>query len=1372
MGRTYYPTNSDSDLTYLAAHRNKRVLQQEVAAASISALVNPDSDFLACFTDANEPGLTVFADGTYTVKFNITSNPNNHDYKVQIYRTKGDGTPLTTIGESSLQTGTGLKTFTISGVRVNTITTDRLVIVLRTGTAAGAPGNLQVDIGSGSGSIIETPISTKHSVVSGVNDVQSITSRDVDPPKIPDTSVPYEEIDELIVLVKVTGTPATGLTYTDQRVLSKTYQKVEWDYHRTGGCGQFRLLLREDFPELNDSVQDGWEIHIRIRTMTQANELYNSKGTAAQATTLADDLTNTQYETFYRGVIRSVQYEQQGEERLVDIRGWGYIEQVNKVFVQKTYKKGLKVKDIVDDILDRYLTPYTRIIRPSDTFDPTNRGIDPANYQLNGDLRFECTAFRALRFLSELQGDVEWGVDAERRFYWRNESSSVIKNIYTNEDAISVISGGRTSKRINQIKVEGEHCGPREHLTIRGDVTDITNRGLYEVAVEQPWLTDIQDSSRWADNIIADRKSRIDWKIVKVEDIDRRIERQHPIPKIQFSNSADVTNIFTSYHVCKIHYIKGGYKNRGEIREIGHARQAEDLTATVLRAEYTIANGGCSPYELLDQLDELKTPIENLKSKWKQYRYPKDTTSGINEVGTCHYRPKHLDISGKIPGEFRHYHPIDITNYGLSFKDITNYDITNNPAELQDITNPRGILISWLDKQWTKLSIRRTFHTLPTRGKYIGEIISLIRDATCFQYGDLYVWSGTQWIKVIDSVNAAIAIGSGSGSFAGNRVIVTDSAGSLTVNQQLTANRIPYVNASGLLTDSANLTFDGTVLTALQYARIGTATDAATQGDFSSGLVTASRIFYDQSVPEFIFYNGSTTGFRLRSRDSDGLSPMLQSMTNNTRTTLVIMPKGTPSGATRSSFEFFGTDFLADSTNFERILLLGESDKWLFRSDKGGTGIIQPIVFEAGSGTERLRMLNSDPTATIKLSGVVLITSTTNAESLKITSATDNTNIELQATSAGGKTYRWYCTGGTSGFGQGALVLYDASANQRRWSIGTDGECIVNQWMQVGTLTDPSAQGDFGAGLTGAARFFYDQSVPSFAFYNSGGALVDRISQVALTETVFNDAGADIDHRIEGDTDTVLFFVDASLDRIGIGTTNLGSAKLAVNGNIALRGATTRAIFMDPGSDVASTYDIDALSVATTSFSIRFFRSTNTTSQCNFQLFRGDNTTTVAHSFSTKAGAGVVLNENGEDMDLRVEGDNKTSCLLLDASDDEVVIDGRFSLIDTSFSITGINNDYNPESTATNRSTVWRISVSLATADDSITGIANGLQGRLLTIINVGNDPFTLKNQNVNSAAANRIITGTGADVTLAVDDTAILWYDSTTSRWRLINNH
>jgi hypothetical protein len=68
----------------------------------------------------------------------------------------------------------------------------------------------------------------------------------------------------------------------------------------------------------------------------------------------------------------------------------------------------------------------------------------------------------------------------------------------------------------------------------------------------------------------------------------------------------------------------------------------------------------------------------------------------------------------------------------------------------------------------------------------------------------------------------------------------------------------------------------------------------------------------------------------------------------------------------------------------------------------------------------------------------------------------------------------------------------------------------------------------------------------------------------------------------------------------------------------------------------------------------------------------------------------------------------------------------------------------------------------------NITGILGGTDNRTIYISNVGAFTITLQDQNAGSTAANRIITGTGADVALATDDNAILKYDVLTNRWRL----
>jgi len=76
-------------------------------------------------------------------------------------------------------------------------------------------------------------------------------------------------------------------------------------------------------------------------------------------------------------------------------------------------------------------------------------------------------------------------------------------------------------------------------------------------------------------------------------------------------------------------------------------------------------------------------------------------------------------------------------------------------------------------------------------------------------------------------------------------------------------------------------------------------------------------------------------------------------------------------------------------------------------------------------------------------------------------------------------------------------------------------------------------------------------------------------------------------------------------------------------------------------------------------------------------------------------------------------------------------------------------------------------------APRTITGFSTGIVTvsyvyRLLLIFNVGANNLVLANENAGSFAQNRIITGTGGDVTLAANQSCWLWYDLTTLRWRM----
>ena len=123
------------------------------------------------------------------------------------------------------------------------------------------------------------------------------------------------------------------------------------------------------------------------------------------------------------------------------------------------------------------------------------------------------------------------------------------------------------------------------------------------------------------------------------------------------------------------------------------------------------------------------------------------------------------------------------------------------------------------------------------------------------------------------------------------------------------------------------------------------------------------------------------------------------------------------------------------------------------------------------------------------------------------------------------------------------------------------------------------------------------------------------------------------------------------------------------------------------------------------------------------------------------------------------------------------MIDGMFNQLATIFDQASLNDLALPQIspaqiTANQNDYVPGPESGLRLSTDAarnVTGIANGYDGRVIVIFNVGSFNLSLTHQDVLSAAENRIITNTGATVTLTPDTAALLSYDATTLRWRMI---
>src|SRR3990167_2263510 len=115
----------------------------------------------------------------------------------------------------------------------------------------------------------------------------------------------------------------------------------------------------------------------------------------------------------------------------------------------------------------------------------------------------------------------------------------------------------------------------------------------------------------------------------------------------------------------------------------------------------------------------------------------------------------------------------------------------------------------------------------------------------------------------------------------------------------------------------------------------------------------------------------------------------------------------------------------------------------------------------------------------------------------------------------------------------------------------------------------------------------------------------------------------------------------------------------------------------------------------------------------------------------------------------------------------EVVASLFISSVLTPAQITANQNNYNP----TGYGDTYSILRLASDAARNITGLLVPTaitDGKVVIIFNVGGFNITLVDESASSTAANRFALSAG--IVIAPDDSAMLWYDITSLRWRLVS--
>jgi hypothetical protein len=435
---------------------------------------------------------------------------------------------------------------------------------------------------------------------------------------------------------------------------------------------------------------------------------------------------------------------------------------------------------------------------------------------------------------------------------------------------------------------------------------------------------------------------------------------------------------------------------------------------------------------------------------------------------------------------------------------------------------------------------------------------------------------------------------------------------------------------SGFDGTSGTSGFDGTSGTSGFDGTSGTSGFDGTSGTSGFDGTSGTSGFDGTSGTSGFDGTSGTSGFDGTSGTS-GTSGLL-SLSGSTNNGLITLDGSAPNGTVESNLTFDGTTlnitgnlFVSGSFSVsgsastinttslaisDSIITLGHSQSGSPILDEGimfgrGTGLTQAIIWDESDNTFSLIATNDDHTVI----GNVNIQSYSNLRVGGLTTSTFKM---------------------TNGAVSGYFLTTDGSGNANWTSLpgGLTGSGTTNyvpRWSGSGTLTSTSS------------------------IFISGDNIGIRTTSPSATldvrgSAVFNEDGGDFDFRIEGDTDQNLFFIDASNDTIGIGSSPLSSAKTYINSNnpytLIVENNYNNGIAMQVSSGGSTT---TALQLNATGLGLNTGIHVNT----------AGGTTNRAIVVST---GDIIFNDSSGNFDFTVKGDNDSNLFFVDASTDNIGI--------------------------------------------------------------------------------------------------------------------
>ena len=279
--------------------------------------------------------------------------------------------------------------------------------------------------------------------------------------------------------------------------LDKDIIDLQWEYARIGGCGSFSLTLPRQYCS-EKYISGDFNVKIYIR----------NPSTGA-------------FDLWYQGFVQEKQAKVSNGQEMIDVSGHGYFDQLSRYYVDEDYSS-TEISAIVKDILDDYVTTPSDITY--DAGDVVDTGYTPDTLEFNTDAK------NALETLADIAGSREWGVDKDRKFFFKAKSSTA-SWFFTMGRYVTDFSADQSfGDIVNRIIVQGAESAGTPFTRTVNDLSSQAKYGRRDRVVQNSAISTNDVADQYGASLLADLSMVIRSGSCSLVGHNTRIEATVPIP--------------------------------------------------------------------------------------------------------------------------------------------------------------------------------------------------------------------------------------------------------------------------------------------------------------------------------------------------------------------------------------------------------------------------------------------------------------------------------------------------------------------------------------------------------------------------------------------------------------------------------------------------------------------------------------------------------------------------------------------------------------------------------------------------------------------------------------------------------------------------